>query len=82
MLLNELQSKKSEIEDLVQSYGGTNIRIFGSVARGEENPDSDIDILIDLPKGYDLFAQRLPLAEDLSKLTGRKIDLILRIMDI
>jgi predicted nucleotidyltransferase len=39
--------------------------VFGSVARGEQRPDSDIDFLVDFPRGNDLFAQRLPLAERL-----------------
>lgn len=52
------------------------IRVFGSVARGEERADSDIDFLVDFPRGYDLFAQRLPLAERLAEITGRRLDLI------
>jgi hypothetical protein len=31
-----------------EKYGATNVRVFGSVARGEDTPDSDIDILVDL----------------------------------
>ena len=76
MLRNELHTKKAEIEAAAKKYGAKHIRIFGSVARGEENPDSDIDFLVDLPKGYDLFLQRMPLTEDLAKITERKIDLV------
>ena len=76
MLRNELHTKKAEIEAAAKKYGAKHIRIFGSVARGEENPDSDIDFLVDLPKGYDLFLQRMPLTEQLAKITGRKIDLV------
>jgi predicted nucleotidyltransferase len=46
------------------------------VARGEERADSDIDFLVDFPPGYDLFAQRLPLAERLAEITGRRLDII------
>ena len=46
------------------------------MARGEESQDSDIDLLVDFPRGYDLFAQRLPLAESLQRLLGRSVDLI------
>jgi predicted nucleotidyltransferase len=46
------------------------------VARGEERPDSDIDFLVDFPPGYDLFAQRLPLAERLAEITGHPLDLV------
>jgi predicted nucleotidyltransferase len=76
MLPNELHTKKVEIEAAADKYGATRIRIFGSVARGEESPNSDIDFLLNLPHGYDLFLQRLPLTEDLAKITGRKVDLV------
>lgn len=76
MLLDELHSKKQEINALAAKYGARRIRVFGSVARGEERSDSDIDFLVDFPQGYDLFTQRFPLNEELMKLTGRKIDLI------
>lgn len=36
--------------------GGSNLRMFGSVARGEDGPDSDVDLLVDLPQGTGLFA--------------------------
>jgi predicted nucleotidyltransferase len=46
------------------------------LARGEDAPDSDVDFLVDFPEGYDMFAQRLPLARKLAELTGRSVDLI------
>lgn len=76
MLLQDLHAKKVEIEQLAASYGARRIRVFGSVARGEEKPDSDIDFLVDLPFGYDLFEQRLPLSEQLASITGRRVDVI------
>lgn len=50
--------------------------MFGSVARREERLDSDVDFLVDLPRGYDLFNQRLPLTESLAGLLHRKVGLI------
>ena len=41
-----LQSKREEIVDLANQHGAYNIRIFGSVARGEANKNSDIDFLV------------------------------------
>jgi predicted nucleotidyltransferase len=76
MLLDDLHSKKQQITSLAEQYGARRIRVFGSVARGEEREDSDIDFLVDFPQGYDLFNQRLPLCEKLMELTGRKVDLI------
>lgn len=76
MLLQELHEKQKEILILASEYGARRIRVFGSVARGEERPDSDIDFLVDFPHGYDLFTQRMPLCEKLMELTGRKVDLV------
>lgn len=76
MLLDDLVSQKSQINALASRYGARRIRVFGSVARREERDDSDVDFLVDLPAGYDLFGQRLPLTEALAELTGRQVDLI------
>ena len=76
MLLNELQTKKNDILSLASRYGARRIRVFGSVARGEEHPNSDIDFLVDFPSGYNLFTQRLPLTQSLAELLDRKVELI------
>ncbi len=76
MLLDTLRAKKKEIALLAAQYGARRIRVFGSVARGEEGMNSDIDFLVDFPQGYDLFPQRLPLSEKLMELTGRRVDLV------
>ena len=49
-LLDTLQEKREEILKIAANHGAFNIRVFGSVARGEKTPESDIDFLID----YDL----------------------------
>lgn len=74
-LLTELTQKKNLINELAQRFGARRIRVFGSVAKGKESPDSDVDFLVDFPRGYDLFKQRLALAEKLQSI-GREIDLI------
>ena len=76
MLLDEIQANKESIKALCQQFGASHVRVFGSVARREETPESDIDILVDFPRGYDIFKQRLPLTESLQQLLQRKIDLI------
>lgn len=76
MLLDELRLNKNRIEALAQQYGAQRVRVFGSVARREEQPDSDVDFLVALPRGYDLFAQRIPLTESLEKLLHRKVELV------
>lgn len=76
MLLHQLQAQKDVIAGLGRQYGARRIRVFGSVARGEERPDSDVDFLVEFDPGYDLFAQRLPLARGLAELLSRPVDLV------
>ena len=76
MLLETLHSKRDIIAAAGKEFGARRIRVFGSVARGEETTESDIDFLVDLPSGYDLFAQRLPLEKRLVEITGRQVDLV------
>lgn len=76
MILEEIRRNKESIESLCQQFGAKHIRVFGSVARREEKEGSDIDFVVEFPKGYDLFKQRLPLIEKLEELLHRKVDLI------
>jgi len=48
MTLNEVRStRRGQILEIAAKHGVTRIRVFGSVARGESKPDSDLDLLID-----------------------------------
>ncbi|HEU5483009.1 MAG TPA: nucleotidyltransferase family protein [Sphingomicrobium sp.] len=76
MLLNALRANREAIESACRQFGARRIRVFGSVARGEDGPDSDIDFLVDFPRGYDLFKQRLPLTERLAEIIGRRPDVV------
>ena len=76
MLLHEIRQLKPEIERLTARCGASRVRVFGSVARGEDRPDSDVDFLVELPRGYDLISQRLALTQHLSRLLKRHVDLI------
>lgn len=76
MLLEQIRSKRDAILALSQRCGARHVRVFGSVAKGEEREDSDVDFLVEFPRGYDLFAQRLPLAEGLEKLLRRRVEVI------
>ena len=57
------------------AHGVQNLRVFGSVARGEERPDSDVDLLADLPPGLSLFGLGRVEA-DLEAILGSRVDLI------
>lgn len=50
-----LKDKRKEILRIAERYGAKNVRIFGSVARGDVGPDSDVDFLVDLEPGRNLF---------------------------
>ena len=46
--LESLKANRAKILALAEKYGASNVRVFGSVARGEAQADSDVDFLIDL----------------------------------
>lgn len=76
MLIDSLHAKRDAIESACKEFGARRIRVFGSVARREERPNSDVDFLVDFPRGYDLFSQRIALTERLAAITGRRPDVI------
>ncbi|HEY2574780.1 MAG TPA: nucleotidyltransferase family protein [Streptosporangiaceae bacterium] len=50
--LGEVRAHREEILQLGAQFGVHNIRVFGSVARGEATPDSDLDLLVDVDRGH------------------------------
>ena len=76
MLLDNINKQKHLINELARQCGASRVRIFGSVARREETEDSDVDVLVELPQGYDLIHQRMKLTQLFEELFGRKVDLI------
>jgi predicted nucleotidyltransferase len=74
-LKEQIAQKRNTVVVVAQKYGATNIRLFGSVARGEERPDSDIDILVDLQPGRSIFDLGGLLME-LEALFSRPVDVI------
>jgi uncharacterized protein len=70
-----LREKRDDINRIAARHGAYNIRVFGSVARGEAGPESDIDILIDVgPTTSSWFPAGLIL--DLEDLLGRRVEVI------
>jgi uncharacterized protein len=70
-----LQSQRNEILSIAARYGARNVRVFGSVARGDARPDSDVDILVDMEPGRSLFDLGGLLSE-LQTLLGVDVDVI------
>lgn len=70
-----LQQKRDDIIRLATAHGASNVRIFGSVARGEADENSDLDILVDLEPGRSLFDLG-GLLMDLQELLGYQVDVM------
>jgi len=75
MELHELRRRRSEILRLAARYGVSNVRVFGSVARGEADRESDIDLLVDLAPDRTLIDLG-GLLMDLNQLLGVSVDVM------
>ncbi len=76
MLLGQLiGEKRGEILAICARHGATNVRVFGSTARGEERPDSDVDFLVELDRSKSLL-DHISLKHALEDLLNRKVDVI------
>jgi len=73
--LQFLKENREQILTLASRRGGYNVRVFGSVARGEENEASDIDFLMAFRKGTTLF-DRGGLVSDLREFLGCDVDVV------
>ncbi len=70
-----LDEKRDDIRNIAAKHGAYNIRVFGSVVRGEAGPDSDIDFLIDVgPTTSSWFPAGLIL--DLQEVLGRPVEVV------
>lgn len=70
-----LKTRRDEILAIAERHGASNVRIFGSVARGEAGPDSDVDFLVDLESGRSLL-DLAKLLVDLEHLLNRRVDVV------
>jgi uncharacterized protein len=66
--------KREAILELAAKYGASNVRVFGSVARGEARPDSDVDFIVKFPDNTSIF-DMVGLWLDLTNLMGREVGL-------
>lgn len=70
-----LHEKREDILRVASKRGASNVRVFGSVARGEDDAKSDIDLLVDLEPGRSIFDLG-GLLMDLQDLLGHKVDVV------
>jgi predicted nucleotidyltransferase len=73
-----LDVDRDRIAEICQRYGVARLEVFGSVGRGEERPDSDVDVLYELAPGARLGWEIEDLADELSAALGRRVDLVSR----
>ena len=71
----EIKSKREDILRIAAEYGVQDIRVFGSVARGQSSADSDLDILVKLKPGYSLL-DLIAIKQDLEDLLGCGVDVV------
>lgn len=72
---SKVRRKRRELVAAAAAHHVTNLRVFGSVARGEDRPDSDLDLLADLPPGMGLLGLGRVQA-DLEAILGSRVDLV------
>ncbi len=74
--LDEIEALGTRLGELCRKYGIAGLAVFGSVARGDAGPDSDVDLLYVRVPGNDLGMAYFDLQEDLERLFGRRVDLV------
>jgi hypothetical protein len=73
--LDEIRAKRDAILEIAKRYGVRQVRLFGSVVRGEDRPESDLDVLVDFEPKRSLL-DLIGFEQDLEELIGRKADVI------
>ena len=70
-----LKVKRHDILQLAAQYGAHHVRVFGSVARGESGPTSDIDFLVQMDQGRSLL-DLIELSQELESVLQCKVDIL------
>ena len=73
MSLDDLRKRREEVLRVAATHGARNVRVFGSVARDEDDEKSDVDLLVELEHGRSLL-DHAGLIIDLEALLGCKVD--------
>jgi len=70
-----ISNHREQILSLAEKYGASNVRVFGSFARGTADEKSDVDFLVNLAPGRSLFDLG-GLLYELQELIGRRVDIV------
>lgn len=66
---------REDVRRIAAAHGAGNVRVFGSVSRGEQNIASDLDLLVDMAEGRSLF-DLIALSNDLEESLGVEVDVV------
>jgi len=75
MEIEELRRRRDQILGVASRHGALNVRVFGSVARGESDERSDVDFLVEMERGRSLLDLGGFLM-DLEELLGKRVDVV------
>ena len=70
-----LAPHREQIQRIAARHGAMSLRVFGSVARGDARPDSDVDLLVEMERGRTLL-DVVAIKQDVEDLLGRKVDVV------
>ena len=73
--VERLMEQREQVLAVAERRGARNVRVFGSVARGDDGPTSDVDLLVDLDDGVSLIGLA-GLQNELSDLLGVSVDVV------
>lgn len=71
-----LQKLEENLPEIQERFGIETIGLFGSVSRGEDTPDSDVDVMVSFVAGAMTMRHFMGVADYLEELLGRKVDVV------
>lgn len=74
--MERLSANRDRIRTVANRHGASNVRVFGSVARREDGPESDVDLLVDLDVPTQGLLPLVAIADELSALLGERVDVV------
>jgi uncharacterized protein len=74
-MTQDVERNRNAILDVAARHGARNVRVFGSVARGDDKPESDLDLLVEMERGRSLL-DLLALEQELEALLHRPVDVL------
>lgn len=70
-----VKTRRAEILSIAAEHGARNVRVFGSLVRGDAGAESDLDLLVEMEQGRSLL-DLVGLWQDLEELLGRRVDVV------